>query len=441
MTLLSCRWNISQRAPSGAALRWLGVLSTVLAFCLVGSDAHSAYRLADGDVLNVSVFGVPELQTKATIDVDGYISFPLIGKVKVSGLSVDDVRSSLATMITQHAGQSSGGDAASSLGQITATEITVSVAEYRPVYITGDVVRSGAEPFLPGITVRQAIALAGGVDNTRGSLSRPSPDERTTTVIDYARERSRVWRLEQECSLLDKIDQPAANSTASEANHSHDDSLASILSNVPAAPTLLSQIVASETEQLKLDESAWDKEFSYLKQAKEQINGQLKLLLQQQAAQQTEAQQSSRDSQQVQALYSEHLATLDRMAGVRRDSESTSNQLLQVGSLIIQAQRELNDLDERGRQFESDQRIAKVRELEDAKLALAKLTAKLQLLGNTFLMTENPAQPAASPSQQQMLTVSITRDANGTPTFVSANQDTELVPGDTVNINETRLTE
>jgi polysaccharide export outer membrane protein len=317
----------------------------------------------------------------------------------------------------------------------------VSVAEYRPVYITGDVVRSGAEPFRPGLTVRQAIALAGGVDNTRGSLSRPSPDERTTTVIDYARERSRIWRLEQECSLLEKFDQPVANSTASETNLSPGGSLASILSNVPAAPTLLSQIVASETEQLKLDESALDKEFSYLKQAKEQINGQLKLLLQQQAAQQTEAQQSSHDSQQVQVLYSEHLATLDRMAGVRRDSESTSNQLLQVGSLIIQAQRELNDLDERGRQFESDQRIAKVRELEDAKLALAKLTAKLQLLGNTFLTTENPAQPAASPSQQQMLTVSITRDANGTPTFVSANQDTELVPGDTVNINETRLTE
>ena len=41
--------------------------------------------------------------------------------------------------------------------------VAVDVSEYSPVYVSGDVSKPGAYPFRPGITIRQAIAIAGGI--------------------------------------------------------------------------------------------------------------------------------------------------------------------------------------------------------------------------------------------------------------------------------------
>jgi polysaccharide export outer membrane protein len=41
-------------------------------------------------------------------------------------------------------------------------EVTVSILEYRPLFVNGEVEKPGGFPFSPGLTVRKAISLAGG---------------------------------------------------------------------------------------------------------------------------------------------------------------------------------------------------------------------------------------------------------------------------------------
>ncbi|MBL7132099.1 MAG: polysaccharide biosynthesis/export family protein, partial [Candidatus Omnitrophica bacterium] len=62
---------------------------------LVGEDAEVEYKLAIGDQINVSVWRNPELSGTRTINPDGKVSFPLIGTIKASDLTIEEFRENL----------------------------------------------------------------------------------------------------------------------------------------------------------------------------------------------------------------------------------------------------------------------------------------------------------------------------------------------------------
>jgi len=61
------------------------------------SSARSEYRLDVGDSLDVAVAGIPDLKQRVPIQDDGTISFPLLGTVKVSGLSPSEASVKIKT--------------------------------------------------------------------------------------------------------------------------------------------------------------------------------------------------------------------------------------------------------------------------------------------------------------------------------------------------------
>ena len=81
---------------------------------------------------------------------------------------------------------------------LTADEVTLSVAEYRPVYVNGDVAKPGQQTFRAGLNVRQALALAGEYDVMRFRAKDPfleSADLRSEYIspwTDFAREQIRI---------------------------------------------------------------------------------------------------------------------------------------------------------------------------------------------------------------------------------------------------------
>jgi len=176
-----------RRLPSGRRSVNRAVALTAFLLTAVPVPAMAAYRLDVGDVVGISVFGVPELQTRAKIDVDGDISFPLIGTIKIAGSTVEEVRDKLRKLLGDevllHAPVKDGNNT----GRIGASEIMIEIAEYRPVYVIGAVAKPGERPFRPGLTVRQAIALAGGSGVSK-NITRPvisvfrKVDQRATRI-------------------------------------------------------------------------------------------------------------------------------------------------------------------------------------------------------------------------------------------------------------------
>ncbi|NND81200.1 MAG: hypothetical protein HKN50_02095 [Gammaproteobacteria bacterium] len=111
------------------------------------------HRLAPGDTISLKVFGESELSAAAVrIPASGRVSFPLIGSTQVAGLSVKQVEQAVATKLAQ--------------GYVRNPKLSVTIDAYRPIFIRGAVVETGAFPFTEGLTIAKAIALAGGAKNS-----------------------------------------------------------------------------------------------------------------------------------------------------------------------------------------------------------------------------------------------------------------------------------
>lgn len=112
-------------------------------------DATSDYRLGAGDTVLVEVFGEPELTVTAKIPQNGRLSYPFLGSIPATGLTPKQLENKI------HDGLA--GD------YLVDPKVTVTISEYRPVFVNGQVKTPGSFPFQPGLTVRKAVSLAGGL--------------------------------------------------------------------------------------------------------------------------------------------------------------------------------------------------------------------------------------------------------------------------------------
>jgi polysaccharide export outer membrane protein len=108
----------------------------------------SAYTLASGDRLRIIVFGQDNLSNIYAVDGSGRISMPLIGVVPVAGQTTAQVERAIEAKLKA--------------GYIREPKVTVEVDVYRPFFVLGEVTTSGQYPYVNGMTVQTAVAIAGG---------------------------------------------------------------------------------------------------------------------------------------------------------------------------------------------------------------------------------------------------------------------------------------
>jgi polysaccharide biosynthesis/export protein len=109
---------------------------------------NAPYTLASGDKLRVIVFGQDNLSNIYPVDGSGRISMPLIGSVPARGLTTHELERQIAARLRN--------------GFLREPQVTIDVDTYRPFFILGEVVTSGQYPYVNGMTVQTAVAIAGG---------------------------------------------------------------------------------------------------------------------------------------------------------------------------------------------------------------------------------------------------------------------------------------
>ena len=115
---------------------------------LLRAQVNAPYLLASGDRLRVIVFGQDNLSNSYSVDGAGNVSLPLIGLVKASGLTTAELERTVETRLRN--------------GFLREPRVSIEVEAFRPFFVLGEVTTAGQYPFINGMTVQNAVAVAGG---------------------------------------------------------------------------------------------------------------------------------------------------------------------------------------------------------------------------------------------------------------------------------------
>ena len=165
-------------------MRWLRFLLILLlvplAACAINGkpstylvEVKGPYALDTGDVVRVSVYGEADLTKTYKVDDGGAIALPLVGPVRVRGLTTQGAAAAVTASLAD--------------GYIRDPSVAVEIEQYRPFYIQGAVKTGGQFAYVYGMTVRAAISTAGGfsdtADRTRAIVYRRQGKEMVKGVV------------------------------------------------------------------------------------------------------------------------------------------------------------------------------------------------------------------------------------------------------------------
>lgn len=154
-------------------------LPLFLVTLVLGLFAHSsaiaesepdAYRLGPGDQIIITVFGEDDLSMNFRLNDTGKLNYPFLGEITIKGLTVAELEQRITMGLKGP--------------YLVNPDVTVSIGEYRPIFVHGEVKKPGSFTFQPGMTLEQAIAMAGGftdranrkkIDRIRGDVPGASP--------------------------------------------------------------------------------------------------------------------------------------------------------------------------------------------------------------------------------------------------------------------------
>lgn len=106
------------------------------------------YTLGPGDRIIITVFDEPDLSMDFRIDDTGRLNYPFIGELAIEGMTLMDLELTIADGLRGP--------------YLVDPTVTVSITEYRPFFLSGEVANPGAIPYQPRLTVERAISLGGG---------------------------------------------------------------------------------------------------------------------------------------------------------------------------------------------------------------------------------------------------------------------------------------
>jgi polysaccharide biosynthesis/export protein VpsN len=114
-----------------------------------GESGVAGYRLGPGDRVRVTVFRHVDLSGEFQLDGGGAFAMPLVGEIQGGGLDARQLETQIETDLKDG-------------GYLVNPQVAIEVLNYRPFYIIGEVNNPGSYQYVNGMTVINAVALAGG---------------------------------------------------------------------------------------------------------------------------------------------------------------------------------------------------------------------------------------------------------------------------------------
>jgi len=117
-------------------------------FVVCSVNGQDEYRIIPSNVLSIHVYEEEDLSLTVKVNTDGTITYPLLGQVKLVGLTIQETEKKITDLLQEK--------------YLVNPQVTIEVIEYGQVYVLGQVAKPGAYPIKLSLTTIEAISLAGG---------------------------------------------------------------------------------------------------------------------------------------------------------------------------------------------------------------------------------------------------------------------------------------
>jgi len=130
-------------------IKFAFILFNLFLFSANAAVNYENYIIGPGDSINITVYGESDLTFQdLKIDYRETFDFPYLGNISTKNMSLSDIQRKITSGLK---------------GQVLIDpRVIVTINQYRNFYINGVVNKPGSYQYEPGLTVEQAIAIAGG---------------------------------------------------------------------------------------------------------------------------------------------------------------------------------------------------------------------------------------------------------------------------------------
>ncbi len=124
------------------------VAAMLLPLVVNSASVGSRYILDTGDKVLIKVYDEDDLTVETRLNDRGRINYSYLGELEISGKTTREVEELITGKLKE--------------GYLLNPSVSVTVLEYRPFFINGEVSSPGDYPYQPGLTLEKAVAIAGG---------------------------------------------------------------------------------------------------------------------------------------------------------------------------------------------------------------------------------------------------------------------------------------
>ncbi|KKX30780.1 polysaccharide biosynthesis/export family protein [Rhizobium sp. LC145] len=366
------------------------------------------WQPADGSVRNWDVIG-----GEYTVGPQGAVSLPFVGDLDTAGKTTSEVAAEIGKRLQ------------SEFALRNLPSASVEVAEFRPIFVAGDVHTPGEYPFKPNLTVLKAVSLAGGLRRSDAGqrFARDFINARGDAAV-YDSERSRLLarraRLLAEVSGAGELNVPKELESAGNAK----------------------ELIESEAALMKSRRERYEAQLKALADLRALLETEVESLGRKAATQKQRLELVTQDRDRVSRLTEQGLATSARRLSVEEDAADVESTLLDIDTATLRAKQDITKANQDEINLRNDWVAQRAKELQDTEAELDKLG--LQITTSRELMSEALAQSAEAlkfdpNGQAATIKYVVVRDEGQGPKEVSVDEHVQLRPGDVVKVSSELL--
>lgn len=398
------------------------VLSAALGFCLcilTGRDCAAEVLIGPGDSFDVVVSRLPSLHIHTVVDADGTADLAEAGELRVGGLTVKEARRAVQQALAASAFRRDGDGSRSGVVTVETSDVAVTVG-YRPVYLSGDILRPGEQPFREGMTLRQALAAAGGIRLLRADadarLAMDAQAEYSGLALNFVADSARAWRLNAELGSNEAFNPRLLKES---------------LKDSPVSDAVISHIFDIEAQRLNAWREEGQRQREFITQNIAQIATTIAVVSKQKEDEEKGTAADAEELNTLMDLRSRGNVTSMRVNDVRRFLLLASTRTLQIQAELLRLKIQRDEVGERLAALDKQRRAAALADLSVVNATLE--TTRLKLAATRDKLKVLNVRPSRSGTPNQLL-YTLYRKAGQREGASLIDEGHLLAPGDVVEV-------